>query len=69
MVPSLAGAQDGAACCIVAPEDFVHARKLENQAIEIVAQARDRSSSRIRIRERYGAGRVWDDKAMRRQSL
>ncbi|KAI9566999.1 thiolase-like protein [Boletus coccyginus] len=30
---------DGAACCIVASEDFVHAHKLENQAIEIVAQA------------------------------
>jgi len=30
---------DGAACCIVASEDFVHARGLENQAIEIVAQA------------------------------
>ncbi|KAI9566998.1 thiolase-like protein [Boletus coccyginus] len=32
---------DGAACCIVASEDFVHAHKLENQAIEIVAQALD----------------------------
>ena len=31
--------QDGAACCIVASEDFVHAHHLENQAIEIVAQA------------------------------
>jgi acetyl-CoA acetyltransferase len=31
--------QDGAACCIIASEDFVHAHKLENQAIEIVAQA------------------------------
>ncbi|KAI0963064.1 hypothetical protein AcW1_000251 [Taiwanofungus camphoratus] len=30
---------DGAACCIVASESFVHAHKLENQAIEIVAQA------------------------------
>ncbi|TDL15833.1 thiolase-like protein [Rickenella mellea] len=30
---------DGAACCIVASEDFVHKHKLENQAIEIVAQA------------------------------
>lgn len=30
--------QDGAACCIVASEDFVHAHGLENQAIEIVAQ-------------------------------
>ncbi|KAN0101044.1 Thiolase-like protein [Tylopilus felleus] len=30
---------DGAACCIVASEDFVYAHKLENQAIEIVAQA------------------------------
>jgi len=29
---------DGAACCIVASEAFVHAHKLENQAIEIVAQ-------------------------------
>ncbi|KAF9229820.1 thiolase-like protein [Gyrodon lividus] len=29
---------DGAACCIVASEDFVHAHNLENQAIEIVAQ-------------------------------
>lgn len=31
--------QDGAACCIVASEDFVHKHGLENQAIEIVAQA------------------------------
>ncbi|KAI6153161.1 thiolase-like protein [Pisolithus tinctorius] len=30
---------DGAACCIVASEAFVHAHKLENQAIEIVAMA------------------------------
>ncbi|KAK7035272.1 hypothetical protein VNI00_012039 [Paramarasmius palmivorus] len=30
---------DGAACCIVASEDFVHKHHLENQAIEIVAQA------------------------------
>ncbi|KAG5646915.1 hypothetical protein DXG03_001991 [Asterophora parasitica] len=30
---------DGAACCIVASEDFVHKHALENQAIEIVAQA------------------------------
>ncbi|KAJ3840077.1 putative thiolase [Lentinula raphanica] len=30
---------DGAACCIVASEDFVHAHGLENQAIEIIAQA------------------------------
>ncbi|KAG9310310.1 thiolase-like protein [Chiua virens] len=30
---------DGAACCILASENFVHAHKLENQAIEIVAQA------------------------------
>ncbi|KAF8439803.1 thiolase-like protein [Boletus edulis BED1] len=29
---------DGASCCIVASEDFVRAHKLENQAIEIVAQ-------------------------------
>ncbi|KAG1845113.1 thiolase-like protein [Suillus subalutaceus] len=29
---------DGAACCIVASEDFVHAHGLENQSIEIVAQ-------------------------------
>ncbi|KAF8154096.1 thiolase-like protein [Crassisporium funariophilum] len=29
---------DGAACCIVVSEDFVHAHGLENQAIEIVAQ-------------------------------
>ncbi|KAJ7637682.1 sterol carrier protein 2 [Mycena polygramma] len=29
---------DGAACIIVASEDFVHAHGLENQAIEIVAQ-------------------------------
>jgi len=29
---------DGAACCIVASEDFVHKHGLENQAIEIVAQ-------------------------------
>lgn len=32
-------AQDGAACCIIASEDFVHAHKLENQAIEVVANA------------------------------
>jgi sterol carrier protein 2 len=31
--------QDGAACAIVASEDFVHAHNLENQAIEIIAQA------------------------------
>ena len=31
--------QDGAACCIVATEAFVHEHKLENQAIEIVGQA------------------------------
>ena len=31
--------QDGAACCIVASEAFVHKYQLENQAIEIVAQA------------------------------
>lgn len=30
---------DGAACCIVASEIFVYAHNLENQAIEIVAQA------------------------------
>ncbi|KAI0733954.1 thiolase-like protein [Fomitopsis betulina] len=30
---------DGAACAIVASEDFVHAHGLENQAIEIVSQA------------------------------
>ncbi|KAJ7178586.1 sterol carrier protein 2 [Mycena crocata] len=30
---------DGAGCCIVASEEFVHAHSLENQAIEIVAQA------------------------------
>ncbi|KZP30386.1 thiolase-like protein [Athelia psychrophila] len=30
---------DGAACCVVASEAFVHAHNLENQAIEIVAQA------------------------------
>ncbi|KAJ3541809.1 hypothetical protein NMY22_g3746 [Coprinellus aureogranulatus] len=29
---------DGAAACVVASEDFVHAHGLENQAIEIVAQ-------------------------------
>jgi sterol carrier protein 2 len=28
---------DGAACCVVANEAFVHANKLENQAIELVA--------------------------------
>jgi sterol carrier protein 2 len=31
--------QDGAACCVVVSEDFVHSHALENQAIEIVAQA------------------------------
>ncbi|EMD41438.1 hypothetical protein CERSUDRAFT_110014 [Gelatoporia subvermispora B] len=30
---------DGAACCVIASEDFVHAHHLENQAIEIIAQA------------------------------
>ncbi|PPQ98684.1 hypothetical protein CVT24_003311 [Panaeolus cyanescens] len=30
---------DGAACCVVASEDFVHRHGLENQAIEVVAQA------------------------------
>jgi len=30
---------DGAACCVVASADFVHAHGLENQAIEIVSQA------------------------------
>ncbi|KAM6497855.1 sterol carrier protein 2 [Amanita muscaria] len=30
---------DGAACCIVASEDFIHSHGLENQAIEIVAQS------------------------------
>jgi len=29
--------QDGAACCILANESFVHANQLENQAIELVA--------------------------------
>jgi hypothetical protein len=29
--------QDGAACCILANESFVHEHKLENQAIELVA--------------------------------
>lgn len=29
--------QDGASCCVVASEAFVHAHNLENQAIEIVA--------------------------------
>ena len=29
--------QDGAACCILANESFVHDNKLENQAIELVA--------------------------------
>jgi sterol carrier protein 2 len=31
--------KDGAACCIVASEDFVRQRGLENQAIEIVGNA------------------------------
>jgi sterol carrier protein 2 len=31
--------QDGAACCIIASEDFVHQHGLENQAIEIVGNA------------------------------
>ena len=31
--------KDGAACNIVASESFVHAHNLDNQAIEIVAQA------------------------------
>ena len=35
----LVSQQDGAACCIIASEDFVHAHNLENQAIEIVGNA------------------------------
>lgn len=31
--------QDGAACCIIASEDFVHQRGLENQAIEVAGNA------------------------------
>jgi len=31
--------KDGAACCIIASEDFVHQRGLENQAIEIMGNA------------------------------
>lgn len=31
--------QDGAACCIIASEDFVHRHGLENQAIEVVGNA------------------------------
>ena len=31
--------QDGAACCIIASEDFVHRHELENQAIEVVGNA------------------------------
>lgn len=31
--------QDGAACCIIASEDFVHQHGLENQAIEIAGNA------------------------------
>jgi sterol carrier protein 2 len=31
--------KDGAACAIIASEDFVHTHNLENQAIEIIAQA------------------------------
>ena len=31
--------QDGAGCCIIASEDFVRKHGLQNQAIEIVAQA------------------------------
>lgn len=31
--------KDGAACCIIASEDFVHQHELENQAIEIVGNA------------------------------
>lgn len=30
---------DGAAACIIATEEFVHAHSLENQAIEVVSQA------------------------------
>lgn len=30
---------DGAACCIIASEDFVHQHELENQAIEVVGNA------------------------------
>ncbi|EIW86273.1 thiolase-like protein [Coniophora puteana RWD-64-598 SS2] len=36
---------DGAACCIVASERFVHEHKLENQAIEIVASALETDSA------------------------
>lgn len=31
--------QDGAACCIIASNDFVHQHGLENQAIEVVGNA------------------------------
>jgi sterol carrier protein 2 len=31
--------QDGAACCIVASEEFIRKHSLQNQAIEVVAQA------------------------------
>ena len=31
--------KDGAACCIIASEDFVHKHGLENQAIEVVGNA------------------------------
>ena len=31
--------KDGAACCIIASEDFIHQHGLENQAIEIVGNA------------------------------
>lgn len=31
--------QDGAACCIIASEDFVHQHGLENQAIEVAGNA------------------------------
>ncbi|KAI6022593.1 thiolase-like protein [Pisolithus marmoratus] len=55
---------DGAACCVVASEAFVHSHKLENQAIEIVAMALEtddptsfESNSAMEVALRQGKGR------------
>ncbi|KAI5823323.1 thiolase-like protein [Schizophyllum commune Tattone D] len=47
---------DGAACCIVASEAFVHAHHLENQAIEIVAQGLNTDAPSAFEKTTWGAG-------------
>jgi len=39
VVPKFEFLQDGAACCIIASEGFVHQHGLENQAIEVAGNA------------------------------